>query len=816
VDSSNAADFTNPLASQECPAWLNAPIGPLQPQPWARNRYQVVEIIGRGGMGLVLRAEDRARGHDVALKVLTQARNLELRGRFEQEWRVLARLDHPGLVRVLDFGDCAGLPWYSMEFLAGADLFEQLSAARAEGGLPDPDWTTARIAEVADALAYCHAQGVVHRDIKPSNIIIQRSDGRARLVDFGVVRLDRSAMEEHHRESAMSLTNSGEMVGTIAFMAPEQLAPEDGHGAIGPACDIWSLGICAHECLTGQVPFGGEGYLDTYRAIMAGPPPDPRQLNPEVPASLAELVLACLAREPDQRPSAAELAAGLRASETFDGPPEGQSRSAGLALILVSLGLFCLLSILLWPRPPSFVQAPKLDAWTREPSLELRLRVQPPDAKVLLGERLLSPDARGRIRAPVELSEGLNELVLRFADDQTNQLHLSTHFDPAPPVLQVEGMRNRLVIVEGAQLRGRVGDASPVSLSWCGQPVLVAPDGAFSVSVPEDFIGSGLLLALDAAGNKASLKLAVQTKPGIATLVTRLLSDLVLWSAASRTEQELVVGELGRRLGTGWRFASMRVYRCGKQRLRIASYQHQKTGLELALIPGGELNMGLADLPAELSWCRRIVPQFKEAWLKTATPLRRVKVAPFLIGRSELPQSVWDALGGRDARQFRGPKLPIVGVSWDDARAWLKQAGGGLRLPSEVEWEYAARAGTKTRFYWGDEPDPSQVWFAHNTNQRPEPSELHLKRGRVNAFGLADMLGNVWEWCEDGWLKDLSGLDSSEPRRAKNPKSRARVFRGGGWANPIVSLRSRYRDRIKRESQSPILGVRVACSIPAP
>jgi formylglycine-generating enzyme required for sulfatase activity len=141
--------------------------------------------------------------------------------------------------------------------------------------------------------------------------------------------------------------------------------------------------------------------------------------------------------------------------------------------------------------------------------------------------------------------------------------------------------------------------------------------------------------------------------------------------------------------------------------------------------------------------------------------------------------------------------LPIDSVSWDDIQSWLKKAGGGLRLPSESEWEYACRSGSTTQYFWGDEMDDSYCWYDADTSKLPEHTRevnLHFDQKKWNAFGLVDMSGNVWEWCQDDWVKNYkNGPRDSQPRTSKSSN---RVFRGGCWNFYAVGCRSanRYYD----------------------
>ena len=210
---------------------------------------------------------------------------------------------------------------------------------------------------------------------------------------------------------------------------------------------------------------------------------------------------------------------------------------------------------------------------------------------------------------------------------------------------------------------------------------------------------------------------------------------------------------------------------------------HRRSGLEFALVPGGKLDMGLTGACG-------------------TEPVRRVWVEPFLLCATPCMQEAWDRVGGEDRRRFRGPQLPIEGVSFLDAQAWCERAGGGLRLPSEAEWEYACRAGAGTAFCFGDEPGGlgAYGWSREISGGRTHP----VASRRPNAWGIFDLHGNVWEWCADAW--DDDGADPSDVVD--------RVGRGGSWRVSAHDCRCGHRSRGSPSARGGALGFRPAASLP--
>ena len=261
------------------------------------GRYRLVRRIATGGMGEVWQADDTVLGRRVALKMLVEELAADDRAtrRFVREARATARLAHPNVARVYDFGRGGGPPFLVMELLEG----ETLAARLASGPLPPAE--AARVAAaVADALEAAHERGIVHRDVKPSNVVLTPG-GEVKVLDFGIA----AAADETH-----STTGSG-LYATVAYVSPERVAGEPAT----PASDVYSLGAVLYELLCGRPPFSGSSPALVARAHLHDQPVPVRQLAPWVPARLAEACEAAMAKDPARRPSsAASLAIRLRAA----------------------------------------------------------------------------------------------------------------------------------------------------------------------------------------------------------------------------------------------------------------------------------------------------------------------------------------------------------------------------------------------------------------------------------------------------------------------------------------------------------------------
>ena len=260
------------------------------------GRYQLLQVLGGGGMAQVYLARDLSLGRLVAVKVLREqyASDPSFVERFQREAQQAARLTHPNIANVYDVGNEDGLHYIVMEYVPGVTLREQIAQ-----GAPLPIDTAVEIgAQIAGALEYAHRSGLVHRDVKPGNVLIT-PDGVVKVVDFGIAK----------GASDLSLTGAGMALGTAAYFSPEQARGE----RVGPQADLYSLGVVLYEMLTGRLPFESDNDVGLAFKHISEPPVPPRQLNPAIPPQLNAIVLKALAKNPaDRFASAAQMEAALR------------------------------------------------------------------------------------------------------------------------------------------------------------------------------------------------------------------------------------------------------------------------------------------------------------------------------------------------------------------------------------------------------------------------------------------------------------------------------------------------------------------------
>lgn len=262
--------------------------------------YRVLRVLGHGGMGLVLHAEDPQLERPVALKTILPALAADrtIRQRLLSEARAAAAIRHRHVVTIYQVGEDRGVVFLAMEFLEGEPLDRRLER---EGRQPLAE--VLRLGrEIAEGLAAAHDRGLIHRDIKPANLWIE-TDGNTKVLDFGLARA---------ANGSPSLTRSGAIVGTPAYMAPEQASGKP----VDARTDLFSLGCVLYRLATGQPPFQGEDIISTLMAVATESPRPPRERNPELPEALNELILALLAKNPADRPnSARQMVEVIRALE---------------------------------------------------------------------------------------------------------------------------------------------------------------------------------------------------------------------------------------------------------------------------------------------------------------------------------------------------------------------------------------------------------------------------------------------------------------------------------------------------------------------
>ncbi|MDF1662264.1 MAG: protein kinase, partial [Planctomycetota bacterium] len=592
-------------------------------------RFEIVGELNRGAMGVVYRAIDVDSDRPVAIKfMLADNPSHDEQTRFKREVGVLARLDHPHIVKVVDFGVENGLLFFAMELIEGQNLKDFVDDMLRKTGQP-PSWNQiAKILKsIAQALSYCHEMGIVHRDIKPQNIIVEAKTQRAVLLDFGLIKKDRTKVGESFLSGGQSLTQHGELVGTPAFMSPEQFAPGGDFGAIGPCSDVWGFGATLFYALSGTPPYNLPSAIEIFRSIMTYDAPQLAQRNPNAPDWLHALCDACLLRQSMFRPTMADVAQGLeeRIAPKVESSSRSDSRSFSRSKVRKKpskqiLGLFAtailLLLIFLGSLPflfksdvksVDFVYVKADQVWTKRPRGRIVGQLTQPEALVNVAGNMTVSDEEGLFSRLVELKEGENTFEIEILEGTKKiSRQVTINLDLAPPIIEISGTTEKDVLeLKRLVLTGKVVDKMPAQIALGDKTIQLKEDGEFVFPIPQSGKAQTVTLrALDQAGNLQERVLTIFTPKALknrkGTLF--LLSDFEIWMRAKPEPQDQAINEIGNRLGSAYQRLPAKVFQCGKLRIRLGRFRHKASGITLNLIPGGSIQIGslLSDKEKEL------------------------------------------------------------------------------------------------------------------------------------------------------------------------------------------------------------------------
>jgi serine/threonine protein kinase len=261
--------------------------------------YEIIELIGQGGMGVVYKARQLGLNRLIAIKMIQSGINASPQelARFRREAEAVARLAHPNIVQIFEIGEQNGCPFLSLEFVSGGTLAQQI-----DGTALPPRRVADMLFALAKGVQHAHERGIVHRDLKPGNVLIH-ADGTPKIADFGLAK---------HAATNPAHTMTGAIIGSPTYMAPEQAAGNSAE--ITPATDVYALGVILYEMLTGRPPFKGDSVIETIQQVREQDPLPPRLVQPKIPRDLETICLKCLEKKPQNRyANAAALARDLHA-----------------------------------------------------------------------------------------------------------------------------------------------------------------------------------------------------------------------------------------------------------------------------------------------------------------------------------------------------------------------------------------------------------------------------------------------------------------------------------------------------------------------
>ncbi len=788
------------------------------------SRYRVLEEIGQGGMGRVFKVWDGDLRRILAMKVVRRERlsrgsEARLLSRFLEEAQIAAQLDHPGILPVHDLGfDGEGNLFFTMRLVRGRDLSAVLDAR------PSPEWTLPRLLstlhKVCEALAYAHARGVLHRDLKPSNVMVGRF-GEVYVMDWGLARVvgreraptpapgrrDLSGTVNTVQRSERRLspdsplfTQEGDVMGTPAYMPPEQARGE--LDSLDARSDVYAIGAMLYHTLVGKPPFTRGNEWETPRDVLArvlqGPPEALARLARATPPELVAITEKAMAREREERyASASELADDLLA----------------------------------------FLEGRVVAAYRTGPLVELRKWVGRNRLVAFTSLALIATLSVGGATSGLLYVEARrNARELREAFVAVHRSELARLVERAPEFYPIEPRVAPALETWLAEARALVESVSSLGAT-------LREDGASAASVEELELLERELKVLTDPEHGLLEGRSTATGPGVARrleLARRIAVEAdggpqarELWARASasiadRAECPMYAGlalapqvglrPVGRDPHSGlWEFAVVASGEIpGRDPLTRRLEIHAASAIVLVLLPGGTSVLGSQDGDPRAT---HYVPGLSRMGAERERPLQRVELEPFFLSKYELTQGQFQRLtGAQPSLHPAGSRFgdhvhdlchPVEQLDWEQAvrtLAWI-----GLELPTEAQWEYAARAGTGTPWWTGALEDSlgtrvniadasalaaGVLWTWAGERAVDDGFLFHapVHSFEPNPFGLHHVLGNVNEWCADPFAPYAPDARyGANGLRLLEGQPRQRPTRGGGYDASPDRCRAAFR-----------------------
>lgn len=782
-------------------------------------RYEPVETLGRGGMGKVVAALDREIGRIVALKTMQKPDpDRPMVRRFLQEARITAQLEHPNIVPVYDLGALGdGQPFYTMRVVKKQSLGDVLDRPALR-----EQWPMVRLlgafVQVCRALAYAHARGVLHGDIKPDNIL---------LGDFGEVYLADWGLAKVHRDSVVRQQLKGSQpppaFGSPTGGTPGYLAPEVALGAwsdVDQRSDLFALGVILYEILTGKHPFGFAG--DAHALVSAyekGATP-PRQIAPSCPLLLEDLCLQLMARSPGDRPKSADVVAE-RVEDFLEGAKEKERRREE-ALRLCDEAA----------EPVRRYQ--ELEAEQRQLGGVAREVAK----EIPSWESVEKKRAAWRLEDRVAEADREAALALAQAIElYTKALGYDSECRPAHKGL-AELYWSRALSAEA--------ERRPASQIYYEALVLEHDDGHFASLIRAD---ARLSLSSNPSGAQVFAQRYTEQDRVLTPGAERFLGRTPFSDVRLDPGSYLIVLK-----APGYRDVRypLSLGRGSRHDGRVTLYRDEELGPGFVYVPGGAVTLGgdpdaidpiprqdvavadfaIAEYPVTMrEYCEFLDDLTREdldlALRRAPHDMRGSEGMVVRRGQNGRWEPLTEGIIEGEARKMFPPeeghlwRLPVALVDWYDARAycrWLSaKLGAPIRLPTEVEWEKAARGADGRFFPWGDRFDATfcKMRDSRPFMQQPEPVGTFTKD--VSPYGVRDMAGGTREWVGDIFNeKTASALDAEpepDPRTGRG-ESGFRMVRSGLWSGDASWARAASRGGLYALTRGTGLGFRCVKELP--
>lgn len=753
----------------------------LQPGQWLAERYEIKHLIAQGGMGAVYQAYDKNRDAVIAIKVLLPEllKNDRAKEKFLDEARLSSELSHPNIVNVFDVQNDGELYFLTMELLEGQDLRGFITSHQNTGQSIEVEEALDIAQSLCEALSYAHAS-TVHRDIKPENVFMCE-DGQIKLMDFGIARI----------VSNTQRTQTGAATGTAYYMAPEQIK---GRGQIDGRADQYALAVLLYELLSGEVPTGRMESLNKIRK--------------DVPKALSLAVDTALSPKAESRfiditafaTALSKKRSGIKLPFKAMGIAVGVLMGVGLlGGVLMNVDMNSLKDLL--PQNQEEIRQQKAQAARIQGEIKtLKNRLEQ-------RRRSLDVDVRAASREggdkALELAQRLSEQAI-FTGGHLVDLEglLSMAETQIRENTFVETQQTLTQVRDGYQYLLKEFDAAG-ALYKAEQGIEANQVLWQQLQKKYDLSSPPLLLEVDAAVQQAEgqrrsgeLQAALGSYQNADSLWHEAYKEVELQVNKVKATRTAAAGVVAKKA------AAARAKRAERQKIAAAKADEiakkearRKRILERALptmvrIPAGTFRMGCVS---------------GRNCYKDEAPIHKVAIKAFKLSEAEITHSQWIACVRAKAckthpssQGWGGRSRPVVAVSYKDITEqyipWLnRETRGGYRLPSEAEWEYAARAGSDTKYSWGNKIDCTQARYGSGVDEcGKQKSSDKVKSFSPNRYGLYDMHGNVSEWVEDCRNENYEGAPGTGNAWGNGDCER-RMVRGGSWVNKPEVLGSSYR-----------------------
>ena len=745
------------------------------------GKYELRDLLGSGGMGAVYRAYDHSLSREVAVKVVhLVSAGADFQARFIREAKTAAGLEHSHIVRVYDYGVDRDINYVVMQNLTGGSLSDRIKQAIEQGRPRASLSEVARLLEqLASALDYAHAQGVIHRDIKPQNVMFN-NQGQAFIVDFGIAKL---------LNDATNLTGTNMAMGTPNYMPPEQWTKRD----LTPAADQYALAVTMYQLVAGRLPFEADSVPSLWYKIENEQPTPLNTIRPDVPSSLILVMARALAKNPAERfPNCTQFAqafasavSAIQADSSNYFTFKLAKQQSGTPFIPASN-----------PNPvitPANKTPPP--AMPNEPTILLPASPTSPNRRglivswigagiMLLLAAVIALGGRGDSSAAEMTLTALGIAMIPDATETAPSVLLSESNTPLPTPTDTESPTETLPPPTSTPTSTPSETLSPTdtAIPPSETPTATATNTPTNTAIPPTDTPRVTLTPTVTPSYTAS---PTTTHTPIPTLSAReaaiATQTATAWTPTltnahtptPNATQMLEKAVAGVTANADW-----------------TPVEREFDGVVMVLVPSGCFMMG--STTGEID----------------ETPVEQVCIEkPFWLDKTEVTQSQFTRNNGVKAISygFTGDNHPVVVIIWFEAREYCEARGG--RLPTEAQWEFAARGPDGLAYPWGNQFIADNIVYGDNSNN--ETAEVGSRPTGQSWVGALDMSGNVWEWTNSVYQSYPYHADDG---REDLTATDLRVLRGGSLLSYDNNSRAAYRSLSSPDGNGFDVGFRCARS----